>query len=129
MPRPCVIVPLFPRAIRNESTFLVMNSLTETVSAVPPVSQLGSRALSLNPPLSPLLAGGVTPARLLGRLSPAEPHLPLFIHLSLLWLRPDAADHCGPGGGPLPRVTHLSSAFTAGLSASPLGRFMSRQLC
>lgn len=41
---------------------------------------------------------------------------------------PVLAGHCGPSGVRCPVPPPVSSAFTEGLSASPLGCFMSRQL-
>lgn len=73
--------------------------------------QPGSQALSLDPPppvSTPDLGGMWRPSARLptclpGRLSRvgfagAEPHLSLFIHVSLLWLGPCAAGHCGLSG-------------------------------
>lgn len=45
-----------------------------------------------------------------------------------MWLLPYTIDPPWADWGLLPCVTHLSSAFTVGLSASAIGCFMSRQL-
>lgn len=75
---------------------ILPRELTDSTQAASSV--LGSQSLSLSPPLT-----GAGRVGCHGRLSPegftgAEPPLPLFIHVSLLWLGRGAAGHRGLSG-------------------------------